>query len=611
MSVSASTPCAARPVIYQLLLRTFGNPLSQGIPNGTLAENGCGRFSALNETALTAISDLGCNTLWLTGVLEQASGTAYPHRPADPACVLKGIAGSPYAVRDYFDVCPDYAEEPERRLEEFQATVKRCQQAGFRVIIDFVPNHVARSYASDVRPDLSFGTHDRREVFFDRDNHFFYLQADHPGGGPPLRLPAAADGAEPVVFAAESDFGRVTGNNCVSWTPGRYDWYETVKLNYGHDFTSGCDSSHLPGANASWDEVPATWQVMDQVLAYWLDLGVDGFRVDMAHLVPIEFWRWVVRRRRISHPRALFFAEAYDGDPMKLCPGNVLDALLQAGFDAVYDSECYDVVRGIYQHGKWANDLDPLTFSGTRFHRSLRYAENHDEPRLASPQEWGGHGMAVGKPASAVLLGLGRGPILVYHGQEVGEAARGPVGYGGDGSRTSIFDYGPMPEFSRWFRGGRCDGAGLDPAQQALRAWYARLLGVLQSAAFVRGEFYGLNHANKENPHFGRCNAEVLSGHWLYAFLRRDKHSSQAFLVVANFHPTETWQSATVRVPEDAQMFLGRCQDEHWRVQDRLDSAWTSCVDRTTLAWEGLHLPPLPPLSALMLEISRCHTHPS
>jgi hypothetical protein len=179
------------------------------------------------------------------------------------------------------------------------------------------------------------------------------------------------------------------------------------------------------------------------------------------------------------------------------------------------------------------------------------------------------------------------------------------MGYGGDGSRTSIFDYGPMPEFSRWFHAGRCDGGLLTPGQLALREWYARLLKALAARAFTNGEFYGLNHANKENPHFARSPGEEVSGHWTYAFLRRDKRSPQAFLVVANFHPQETWQTATVRIPEDAQMFLGRFNDPIWSFQDSLDSCWCSIAKRDTLAMAGLPLPPLAPLSALILEISQ------
>ncbi|MFN5578901.1 MAG: alpha-amylase family glycosyl hydrolase, partial [Akkermansiaceae bacterium] len=178
-----------RPVIYQLFVRTFGNTNSSRIPNGTLEENGCGKFHDISSVALTAIREMGFNHVWLSGVIEQASGTNYPNRPADPLDILKGKAGSPYAIRDYFDVCPDYAVEPNRRLEEFLELLDRCHQAGLRVIMDFIPNHVARSYGSDIRPDLSFGEGDNREVFFDRDNHFFYLNESHDGGGPPLKLP--------------------------------------------------------------------------------------------------------------------------------------------------------------------------------------------------------------------------------------------------------------------------------------------------------------------------------------------------------------------------------------------------------------------------------------
>ncbi|MGA0846870.1 MAG: alpha-amylase family glycosyl hydrolase, partial [Luteolibacter sp.] len=205
-----STP---RPVIYQMMVRTFGNTNETRRFNGTLEENGCGKFADINDAALRSLKEMGFTYLWLTGVLEQASGTAYPGRPADDPDILKGKAGSPYAIRDYFDVCPDYATDPTKRLAEFRELLTRCRAHGLKVIIDFVPNHVARSYQSDVRPDLSFGNDDDRSVFFDRDNHFFYLNAGHPAGGPPLRLPnheaAGADG----FFPPESNFGRVTGNN--------------------------------------------------------------------------------------------------------------------------------------------------------------------------------------------------------------------------------------------------------------------------------------------------------------------------------------------------------------------------------------------------------------
>lgn len=604
MSVDSQSAPPPRPVIYQLMVRTFGNPNETRRPNGTLAENGCGRFVDLDATALAAIRHMGFTHVWLTGVLEQASGTAYPGRPADDPDILKGLAGSPYAIKDYFDVCPDYAVDPARRLEEFKELLDRCQQHRLKVIIDFVPNHVARSYGSDVRPESSFGAGDDPSVFFARDNHFYYLRAADAGGGPPLKLPMRGQPGCDGRFDPERAIGRVTGNNVISWAPTAGDWYETVKLNYGHDFTTGRDTSALPGPLASPVEVPKTWRTMDEILAYWQQLGVEGFRVDMAHLVPMPFWRWLVRRARARQSGVFFCAEAYDNDPAKLSDGNVLDELLEAGFDAVYDDPVYDVLEGIYDSGKWANDLDPLTFTGRRFHQSLRYAENHDEVRLANPQVWGGVGMQVGRPVSAVLFAMGRGPLMIYHGQEVGEAALESAGYGGGNSRTSIFDYVSMPEFCKWFNGGRCDGGRLSAAQAELRGWYIRLLGWLREPAFTQGEFHGLNHANRDHPGFGRLAGESVSGHWLYAFLRHDPGSGQSFLVVANFHPTSALCGVTVRIPDEARRFLGRSGDHWWSFTDRLATEWRGGADPRLLATTGLPLPPLPPCTALMLEIA-------
>ncbi|MBU6171619.1 MAG: alpha-amylase [Verrucomicrobia bacterium] len=603
MSPLANCDEAKRPVIYQLFVRTFGNINETRKPGGTMAENGCGKFAHINDAALESIAAMGFTHIWLTGVLEQASGTAYPNRPADDADILKGVAGSPYAIKDYFDVCPDYAMDPEKRMDEFKSLLERCRKHGFKVIIDFVPNHVARSYSSDVRPEHSFGADDRRDVFFDRDNHFYYLQPDHAGGGAPLKLPTAGKPGCDGLFDLEREFGRVTGNNVISWSPSINDWYETVKLNYGHDFTQGRITAHLPGADASPDQVPKTWRTMDAVLAYWQEIGIDGFRVDMAHMVPMEFWRWVVSRCRNRASEVFFAAEAYDNDPAKLTDGHVLDELLNAGFDAVYDDPSYDALEGLYDAGKWANDLDPLTFTGERFHKSLRYGENHDEVRLASSKEWGGLGMKVGRPVSTVLYTLGRGPIMMYNGQEIGEPADGAEGFGGDDARTSIFDYWSMPEFTKWVNRGKFDGGRLSPEQVALRQWYSKLLRATQDKAFTAGEFYGLNHANKENPKFGRIGDESASGHWLYAFLRSDRESGRASLVVANFHGSETIRGASVRIPEDARGFVGRSGDANWKFTDRLDSDWSGSIAPGQLEIDGLPLPDMPPCSALILEI--------
>lgn len=595
-----------RPVIYQAMVRLFGNTNETRKPDGTIEENGCGKFSDFNDVALRELRKFGATHLWLTGVPEQASGTAYPDRPADPPDVLKGKAGSPYAITDYFDVCPDYADDPGRRVEEFRELLARCRKHGLRVVIDFVPNHVARTYASSVRPELSFGEGDDPSRFFHRDNNFFYVRAGMAEGGPPLKLPTEGKPGCTGRLAEETDHVKVTGNNAVTFTPTLWDWYETAKLNYGHDFTTGRDTSHLPGPGAAPDEVPDTWRKMDEVFAYWQGLGVRGFRVDMAHMVPLEFWKWMLARARRRDPELYVFGEAYDNDPMKLTDGNVLDALLAAGFDAVYDDPAYDLCMGIYDPFdggfKWANDLDSLIFPGTRFHRSLRYAENHDEVRLASPKEWGGLGMAVGRPVSAVLLGMGRGPVMIYHGQEVGEPAIGAEGFGGDDGRSSIFDYWALPEFQKWVNGGKYDGGRMSKEQADLRKWYAKLLSVIAAPAFTRGDFFGLNHANKDNPDFGLVGDETCGGHWLYAYLRRDTESGQAFLVVANFHPEIPLKKVRVRIPPEAVDWLGRGNDE-LAFRERLAGRWSGRAVDEGDAGISLGIPPLPALSARMLEM--------
>jgi len=294
-----------KTVIYQLFVRHFGNLVTLRGNNETLEFNGCGKFEDITEKALLEIQKLGFTHVWLTGVLEHASGTAYKGRPADDPKILKGIAGSPYAVRDYFDVCPDLAVNTTKRLEEFRDLVARCHHIGLKVIIDFIPNHVSRSYDSDVKPAFSFGKRDKTDVFFNAANNYFYLKDSKK-----LILPTGEYPAEKVP--------RVTGNNVCEHEVSRNDWYETVKLNYGYNFVNG------DKAFKDSDQIPTTWNTMDMVLEHWQQLGVDGFRCDMAHMVPVEFWKWLVENARERSKDVEFIAEAYDGDPMKVTDGNMI-----------------------------------------------------------------------------------------------------------------------------------------------------------------------------------------------------------------------------------------------------------------------------------------------
>lgn len=526
-----------KTTIYQLFVRHFGNLKTTEITNGNIEENGCGKFADITDKALLEIKKLGFTHVWLTGILEHASGTEYPNRPADDAKVLKGVAGSPYAVRDYFDVSPDLALDTENRIDEFKYLIERCHGAGLRVLIDFIPNHVARSYGSDVRPGQSFGKDDDVTKFCNLDNSFYYLQDDRP-----VELPGG-------IYHAEKH-PLVTGNNAVTHTPSDHDWYETVKLNYGYDFTKR-EKLFSSGA------MPKTWTLMDSILAYWQELGVDGFRCDMAHMVPMEFWKWAVDKARGRFPHVYFLAEAYAGDPMKVTDGNVLIELLDSGFDEIYDSHSYDLVKGIYEHGKWANDLDEILWDSKRLHQMTRYAENHDEVRIASPKHWGGYGAKVGLAASGFLFGVGAGGCLFYNGQEVGETAVGAKGYSGDDGKTSIFDYTALPELQKWVNGHTYDGKALSDEQGELRDWYAKWMRVIQEPAFSAGESYGLNSFNVDNENYGRMDGENVSGHWLYSFLRYDKKTYQAYLVLINFHPTETMRDLDIWFSKDCRKWLG------------------------------------------------------
>ncbi len=559
---------APRPVIYQLVVRLFGNLDGTNAWNGDLATNGVGKFADINDAAIAGLAELGVTHVWLTGVPQQATNTDWSEvgQPPDDPDVLKGLAGSFYAVRDWFDVCPDYALEPAERMAEFEALVERLHAAGMKVLLDFVPNHVARTYHSDVRPDLDFGAQDDTAVFFDPDNSFFYL-VDPPGQVLALPEPSnwpRPEGADGTLETEDNDgdppgdVPRATGNNVTSPSPSEYDWYETVKLDWGFDFAGGTEA---------FDPVPDTWSKMDAVLAFWQEAGVDGFRCDFAHYVPIEAWSYLVGRARERDPEVFFAAEAYDAPDA--APGFSFGALIQSGFDAIYDDAAYDTVKGVTCCGRWANDLDAVLPGDFLFPRALRYAENHDERRISSPvvpgdnpDDSGFGGFEAGRPAAGLLYLLGSGPVLIFNGQEVGEEGAGAEGFGGDDGRTTIFDYWTMPRVAEWSNGHAYDGGGLSAERRELRRWYGALVELAQRQGFATGNFYGLQFANRDDPAY-------TSGQWMYSFLRYDSASGAAWLVVANLG--DEARSPSVRIPDEALQFSGLAGGGTARFHDAFD----------------------------------------
>ncbi|MGC4030384.1 MAG: alpha-amylase family glycosyl hydrolase [Tepidisphaeraceae bacterium] len=465
-----------KPIIYQLVVRYFGNTNPTRAFAGTLAENGSGKFADVSDAALASIKALGATHVWLTGCHRQATLTDWSSigLPPDDPDVVKGVAGSFYAIRDYFDVCPDYAVNPNDRLAEFDAMIARVHAAGMKAIIDFVPNHVARGYESVVRPDLQFGVGDDTGVFFSPQNHFFYV-AD--GTRDPLRLTRPAhwnppgyvfDGLYPREDGSPERPVKVTGNNVRQTRLGPDPWYETIKVNYGYDFES---------RTGHYTPRPRTWDVMDSVFAYWQQRGVDGFRCDFAHYVPAEAWQFLVDGIHRRDPNAYVFAEAYpwegSGDPIVR-----REQLIESGFDAVYNDHTYHILKSIYLGRSSQDDYHhALTSVGGPARRQMvQYLENHDERRIASPVNpaagWAGDSGFGTADAGYLLAPLQYlatpGPVLMLNGQEIGEPGADAEGYSGRDGRTGLFDYWSMPEFVKWVNGHAYDGGGLADWQRTL-----------------------------------------------------------------------------------------------------------------------------------------------
>lgn len=508
-----------RPVIYQLLPRLFTNYNENPVPNGSILQNGSGKLNDINPTILGEIRRLGATHVWYTGVIEHAHDadyTRYGIRRHNPH-IVKGKAGSPYAITDYYDIDPDLAVSVPDRMKEFEALVKRTHKAKLKVIIDFVPNHVAREYHSDVRPagieDL--GAHDDSDMFFAPYNNFYYIprQQFSPVG---VNLGSGDDAY--VEFPA-----RATGNDCFTAFPGINDWYETVKLNYGVDYGDG--SRHF-------DPIPDTWYKMLHILRYWASKGVDGFRCDMAHMVPLEFWNWAIKNVKSKWPDIIFIAEIYDV--------GLYRPYIEAGFDYLYDKvNLYDTLRGIECHNISAARLTSCwqTVEGIG-PQMLNFLENHDEQRFASPQYASDPNRAIASMVVSAFMNTGA--TMIYAGQELGEKATEAEGFSGMDGRTTIFDYWSVPSLRKWLNHGTADGQ-ISYAAKKLQDSYRQILTLTNKEKALReGKFFDLMYVNYQNP--------TLNPHKHYAFLR--KADNETILVVANFN--DTADEISVNIPEHA-----------------------------------------------------------
>lgn len=504
-----------------MLPRLFGNTNTTNKIYGSIEENGCGKLNDITDKALTELGRMGFSHVWYTGIIEHATMTdhsAYGIKTDDPD-VVKGRAGSPYAIKDYYDVAPDLAVDVKNRIAEFEDLVKRTHANGLKVIIDFVPNHVARTYASDARPHgvRDFGEDDETHIDCGLENDFYYIP------GQAFKVPAGynpgGDGfTSPLKDGHFEEFpAKATGNDVFSPAPAITDWFETIKLNYG--------VYYLDGHKTYQGHVPPLWHKMHQVLTYWAELGVDGFRCDMIEMVPVEFWAWIIPKLKVTYPGLIFIGEAYDKN-------QYANYIHNGKFDYLYDKVgLYEVIRKLTCNDEWVStwDINGVWNNDSKGidHHMLRFMENHDEQRIASEFFAGNAFYAI--PGMIVSATLATGPVMIYSGQEVGEPAEGAMGFSEADGRTTIFDYWGVPEHQKWLNNGAFDGGQLSPQQKELHKFYSDLLNTVKNNEALRaGEFYELMMENEHQPRFDTR---------LYIYLRYT--AAQRVLVIANFNRNE------------------------------------------------------------------------
>jgi glycosidase len=517
-------------IIYQLLPRLFGNTNTTNKTYGSIEENGVGKFNDINDNALQSIKNMGFTHVWYTGVIEHATMTVYSAfgiKTDDPD-VVKGRAGSPYAVKDYYDIDPDLAVDVKNRVGEFEDLIKRTHSSGLKVIMDFVPNHVSRLYESDAKPGNihDFGQDDDNTKAFDPKNDFYYIP------GKPFVVPQDYNpgGDEFHSMLKDGKFdenpAKATGDAFTA-APSINNWFETIKLNYGVDYQSG-GATHF-------DPVPPLWNKVYDILHFWAQKGIDAFRCDMVEYVPFEFWGWLITKLKAAFPNLIFIGEAYNASLYS-------KYIFTGKFDYLYDKVgLYDSIKRLTrdEHGAttwainavWNNDCRGID------QHMLRFMENHDEQRIASTYFAGNPWLAV--PGMIVSATLSTGPVMVYFGQEVGESAAGNEGFSSEDGRTTIFDYWGVPEHQKWLNNHQYDGGRLSGNQKQLRNFYSTLLNAVNNnEALNTGNFYELMLANQHQPGFNER---------LYIYLRyTDK---QRILVVCNFSRNES--SIAVKLSDD------------------------------------------------------------
>ena len=512
-----------KAIIYQIFTRLFGNTNTTRKHNGTLTDNGCGKLNAFTPAVLRRIKELGVTHVWYTGVIRHATTTDYTRYgiPRQHPAVVKGNAGSPYAITDYYDIDPDLATNVDKRMNEFESLVKRTHKAGLKMIIDFVPNHVARQYKSIAKPEgiADFGENDNTGMQFSPQNNFYYC--------PEQSFAADIDLYHGEELPYEEFPAKATGNDCFGNRPGRNDWYETVKLNYGVDY---CDAG---GVSTHFSPTPDTWKKMLDILLFWAGKGVDAFRCDMAEMVPSAFWQWVTTEVRKKHHNVKFIGEVYN-------PGRYRE-YINAGFDYLYDKVgMYDSLRDVVCGHRSATDITRQWQTNDDIaDHMLYFLENHDEQRIAS--DFFAGNARKGIPALMTSALMRTNPFMLYAGQEYGERGMDEEGFSGRDGRTTIFDYWSVDSLIHGYSSRR----QLTKEEKSIEATYKKVLNIATSEkAVTEGKFFDLMYVNPTSADF---NADRQ-----YVFLRSNE--DDLMIVLANFSDENS--DCKINIPQHAFDYL-------------------------------------------------------
>lgn len=479
--------------------RLFGNTNNNCVPNSSLKINGCGKLNDITEEILIDIKDLGVTHIYITGLIRHAKLTDYSNNGIAPDShqIVKGIAGSPYSIKDYYDIDPDLAIDVENRDNEFDNLIERCHKIGLKLIIDLIPNHLSRAYKSLRKPKeySEFGENDNSSVFFDSNNNFYYLSGD-------LILP---NNNSTNQYGFYENPCKATGNNCFVNSPSNNDWYETVKLNYGINYIDD---------TRNFDPIPKTWKMILEVAKYWASKNIDGFRVDMAEMVPIEFWEWFTPLLKLNNSNLLLIAEIYK-------PELYSEFIERGQFDLLYDKVgLYDTLKGVSRGEISAASITSTWQSlGLYQDKMLNFLENHDEVRIASDFFLGDSRKAI--PSLVVSTLFNRAPFMLYFGQELGERGMDSEGFSGLDGKTTIFDYWSLRSVSEWIN---------KTNTPEIRDVYKRILNIAQNEKAIHlGKTFDLMYINPESDFFSKYSNFVFMRHF----------ENELILVVVNFSDSD------------------------------------------------------------------------